>query len=74
MTESTPPDRLSVDPKSPFYDGAILARGVRIIFKGVERFNVAEYCLSEGWVRRIPAGGSYQNTVKLQGDLQVILK
>jgi hypothetical protein len=45
------PDRLSVNPKSPFYDEALLARGVGIKFKGVEKDNVEEYCVSEGWVR-----------------------
>lgn len=47
----TPPDRLSVDPASPFYDEALLARGIGIRFKGVERTNVEEYCISENWVR-----------------------
>lgn len=47
----TPPDRLSVDPNSPWFDGAALERGVGIVFKGTERFNVEEYCVSEGWVR-----------------------
>lgn len=66
-----PPDRLAVDPKSPYYDKALLARGIAVLFKGVERVNVAEYCVSEGWVRRIPAGGSYKNTVKMQGQVEV---
>lgn len=44
------------------------------MFKGVERHNVAEFCISEGWVRLIPAGGSYRNTVKLQGAIEVWLK
>lgn len=48
---ATPPDRLSVDPKSPWFDGDALARGVGIVFKGVEKFNIEEYCISEGWVR-----------------------
>ena len=48
---TTPPDRLSVDPNSDWYDPDALARGVGIVFKGVERFNVEEYCVSEGWVR-----------------------
>lgn len=47
----TPPDRLSVDPDSPYYDEASLARGVGIRFKGEEKTNVEEYCVSEGWVR-----------------------
>ena len=45
------PDRLSNDPRSPFYDEALLAKGVGIRFKGVEKRNVEEYCVSEGWVR-----------------------
>jgi hypothetical protein len=53
MTEDTPalPDRLSNDPSSPFYDEALLSRGVGIRFKGQEKTNVEEYCVSEGWVR-----------------------
>ena len=46
-----PPDRLSTDPKSPYYDEALLRRGIGIRFKGVEKNNVEEYCVSEGWVR-----------------------
>jgi Protein of unknown function (DUF3297) len=46
-----PPDRLSVDPASPFYDEVALARGVGIRFRGVERRDVEEYCVSEGWIR-----------------------
>jgi hypothetical protein len=46
-----PPDHLSNNPKSPFYDEAALHRGVGIRFKGVEKTNVEEYCVSEGWVR-----------------------
>ena len=49
--QDTPPDRLSTDPHSPFHDQALLERGVGIRFKGVERTNVEEYCISEGWVR-----------------------
>ena len=54
MTDQTPdqlPDRLSTDPKSPYYNEAVLARDVGIRFKGVEKTNVEEYCVSEGWVR-----------------------
>ena len=50
MTD-VPPDRLSVDPSSPFYDEAVLARGVGVRFRGVERRDVEEYCVSEKWVR-----------------------
>ncbi len=47
----TPPDRLSNHPKSPFYNEAVLARGIGVRFKGEEKTNVSEYSVSEGWVR-----------------------
>ena len=47
----TMPDRLSVNPKSPYYNAELLERGVGIKFNGVEKTNVEEYCVSEGWVR-----------------------
>ena len=47
----TPPDRLCNDPRSKFYDEALLERGIGIRFNGEERQNVEEYCVSEGWVR-----------------------
>ncbi|HTQ14051.1 MAG TPA: DUF3297 family protein [Rhizomicrobium sp.] len=50
MTD-VPPNRLSANPKSPFYDAALLERGVGVRFNGIERNNVEEYCVSEGWVR-----------------------
>jgi Protein of unknown function (DUF3297) len=46
-----PPDRLSVDPSSPFFDEATLARGIGVRFRGVERRDVEEYSVSEGWIR-----------------------
>ncbi|WP_260599571.1 DUF3297 family protein [Sphingomonas endolithica] len=50
MTD-TPPDRLSSNPRSPFFDEDKLARGIGIRFKERERHDVEEYCLSEGWIR-----------------------
>ena len=47
----SPPDRLCNDPRSPHYDAAVLERGIGIRFKGLERTNVEEYCISEGWIR-----------------------
>ena len=47
----TLPDRLSVNPKSPFYNAELLERGVGIRFNGADKNNVEEYCVSEGWVR-----------------------
>lgn len=46
-----PPDHLSNDPRSKFYDEEILARGIGIRFNGQEKTTVEEYCVSEGWVR-----------------------
>ena len=68
---TTPPDRLSVNPASPHYDEDALARGVGVRFKGVEKTNVDEYCVSEGWVR-LSVGKTVDRkgaamTVKLQG-------
>ncbi|MBV9532737.1 MAG: DUF3297 family protein [Bradyrhizobium sp.] len=68
------PDRLSVDPRSPFYDAEILARDVGIRFKGIEKTNVEEYCVSEGWVR-VTAGNAkdrYGNalTIKVHGSVE----
>jgi Protein of unknown function (DUF3297) len=50
MTDD-PPDRLSVDSSSPHYDQAALVRGVGVRFRGVERRDVEEYCVSEKWIR-----------------------
>src|SRR6266568_326510 len=47
----TPPDRLSLDPRSPYYDEALLGRGVGIKFNGKEKTSVIEYSISEGWIR-----------------------
>jgi hypothetical protein len=76
MTEApeTPPDRLSNDPKSPHYDEALLARGIGIRFNGVEKTNVAEYCLTEGWVR-VTVGKTVDRrgnplTMKLNGKVE----
>ena len=55
MTDTTPPDRLSTNERSPFYDADVLAREVGIRFNGIEKNNIEEYCVSEGWVK-IAAG------------------
>jgi hypothetical protein len=56
LTDS-PPDRLCIDPASPFYDETALSRGVGIRFRGIERRDVEEYCISENWIRA-PAGAA----------------
>ncbi len=74
----TLPDRLSNNPKSPFYNEALLVRGVGVRFKGVERNNVEEYCISEGWVR-VAVGNTRDRfgqplTLKLQGTVEVYMR
>jgi hypothetical protein len=74
----TLPDRLSADPTSPHYDAALLERGVGVRFKGVERTNVEEYCVSEGWVR-LAVGNTRDRkgrplTIKLQGTVEPYLR
>ncbi len=70
----TPPDRLAANPKSPYYDEFLLERGVGIRFEGLEKTNVEEYCVSEGWVR-LAAGNAKtrsgdQMTIKLKGKVE----
>jgi len=77
MTE-TPPDRLSNDPRSLHYDAALLERGIGIRFKGVERRDVEEYCISEGWIR-VAAGKALDRrgqplTIKLKGEVEAWFK
>jgi hypothetical protein len=70
----TLPDRLATDPDSPFYDADILAMNVGVRFKGEDKTNVDEYCVSEGWVK-LAVGKTLdrrgkQLTVKLQGPVE----
>jgi hypothetical protein len=70
----TPPDRLSLNPRSPHFNAELLRRGVGIRFNGQERTNVEEYSISEGWIR-VAAGRSLDRygqpmTVKLKGNVE----
>lgn len=78
MTDQTAndqlPDRLSTDPRSPYYDAAILSRDIGIRFRGIEKTNVEEYCVSEGWIR-VAAGNARDRhgnplTIKLTGTVE----
>ena len=68
------PDRLSVNPESPFYNEEVLARDVGIRFNGAEKHNVEEYCVSEGWVK-VAAGTAKDRfgrpmTITLKGPVE----
>jgi hypothetical protein len=74
----TPPDRLCNDPRSPYYDAEVLKHDVGVRFNGVEKTNVEEYCVSEGWVRVVAgkAKDRYGNplTIKLSGKVEPYFK
>ena len=68
------PDRLSLNPRSQYFDQEVLGRGVGIRFNGQEKTNVEEYCVSEGWIR-VAAGRSRDRfgnpmTIKLRGTVE----
>ena len=70
----TPPDRLSLDPRSPHFDQDKLSRGVGIRFNGNEKTNVEEYSVSEGWIK-VAAGKSRDRfgnpmTITLKGTVE----
>jgi len=77
MTD-TVPDRLSTNPGSPHYNEALLQQGVGIRFNGVEKTNVEEYCVSEGWIR-VAAGKSLDRkgnpmTIMLRGKVEPYIR
>ncbi|HEY0333036.1 MAG TPA: DUF3297 family protein [Stenotrophomonas sp.] len=70
----TPPDHLAVDPRSPFHDEQVLARGVGVRFNGIERDNVEEYSVAEGWIK-VQIGKSRDRrgnpmTMKIKGQVE----
>ncbi len=74
----TPPDRLSNDPDSEFFNEAVLERGIGIRFNGAEKTNVDEYCVSEGWIR-VTLGKTLDRrgrpmTMKLKGTVDPYFK
>ncbi len=82
MTEATPqpalPDHLSTDPRSPHHDAAVFERDIGIRFNGQERSDVAEYCISEGWIK-VPAGKAIDRKgqplmIKLKGQVEAFFR
>lgn len=73
-----PPDRLSADPTSEFYDEDVLKRDVGIRFNGRERADVEEYCVSEGWIRVVAGKAKDRHgrpmTVKLKGTVDAYFR
>lgn len=72
------PDHLSVDPRSPHHAPTVLAHEIGIRLNGKERFDVEEYCVSEGWVK-VPAGRTLDRKgqpmmIKLKGQVEVFYR
>jgi hypothetical protein len=72
------PDHLSVDPRSPHHVPAVFEFDIGIRFNDKERFDVEEYCISEGWIR-VPVGKSVDRkgrplTIKLKGTVEVFYR
>ncbi len=72
------PDRLCVDPRSPHHVAAVFERDIGIRFNDVERHDVEEYCISEGWVK-VPAGRTLDRKgkpvlIKLKGRVQAFYR
>ncbi|PND38822.1 DUF3297 domain-containing protein [Paucibacter aquatile] len=72
------PDHLSIDPRSPHHDAAVFQHDIGIRLNGKERFDVAEYCISEGWVK-VPAGRTVDRKgnpvmIKLKGTVEAFYR
>ena len=80
MTSPPPPipDRLSTDTASPHHDAAVFEREIGIRLNGKDRSDVAEYCISEGWVK-VPAGKTVDRKghpllIKLKGQVEAFYR
>jgi hypothetical protein len=72
------PDRLSIDPRSPYHFPAVFEREVGIKLNDKERLDVSEYCISEGWIK-VPAGKTLDRKgnpmlIKLKGKVEAFYK
>ena len=72
------PDHLSIDPLSPHYVAAVFEHDIGIRLNGKERSDVAEYCISEAWVK-VPAGKTVDRKgqpllIKIKGAVEVFYK
>ena len=77
-TRPTLPDRLSTDARSPHHVAAVFEHDIGIRFNDKERFDVAEYCISESWVK-VPSGKTLDRKglpllIQLKGRVEVFYK
>lgn len=82
MTDATErpalPDHLSIDPRSPHHAAAVFEHDIGIRLNDKERFDVEEYCVSEGWVK-VPAGKTVDRKgrpllIKIKGKVEAFYK
>ena len=78
LPDSPMPDRLSVDPRSPYHVAAVFERAIGIRLNGQERHDVEEYCISEQWVK-VAAGKARDRTgqpllIKLKGTVEAFYR
>ncbi len=72
------PDHLSTDPRSPHHLAVVFEHDIGIRLNGKERSDVAEYCISEGWVR-VPAGKTLDRRgqpllIKIKGAVEAFYR
>ena len=72
------PDRLSIDPNSAHHVAAVFEHDIGIRLNAKERGDVAEYCISEGWVK-VPAGKTLDRKgnpllIKLKGVVEAFYR
>jgi hypothetical protein len=72
------PDRLSIDPSSPFHIAAVFQHEIGIKINDKERTDVEEYCISEGWIK-VAAGKTLDRKgksmlIKLKGKVEAFYK
>ena len=82
MTDAAPlptlPDRLCTDPRSPHHLVQVFQHAIGIRLNDKERFDVEEYCISQGWVK-VPAGKTVDRKghpllIKLKGKVEAFYK
>ena len=72
------PDRLSIDPRSTHHVKAVFEHDIGILFNDKERFDVEEYCVSEGWIK-VPVGNKVDRKgkpllISLKGKVEAFYK
>lgn len=72
------PDHLSTDSRSPHHIASVFEHDIGIRFNDKERFDVEEYCISEGWIK-VPANKTLDRKgkpllIKLKGKVEAFYR